>query len=418
MVRLTFTLTAATLALAGCAAHAATVSAPGATPVTLATATAPFSRAAYAGPGTIVPQHVYRIAFEVAGRIAAVNADVGDRVSAGTILAVLDGSDYAAQARAAQAQALGAAATETKARRGARAQERQTADDTVAAARAQLQRALAAQRLAAANRARFEPLYASGDVSAQALDQMVTAARDADAAVNASRAQLAQAEAQRSLVHDGSRSEDIAASAAAATAARANADLAAVTLAKTRIAAPADAYVEQRSIEPGSTAQPGATAFVLVDARDPEVLVAVPEARLAGIALGTDATIRANGQTYRGAVTRVEPDADPGTRTAQVRIRAREMHIRSGGVADVAIGAARASGDATIPLGALVTGRGTETHVLVYDAATKTASARTVHVLSGDGERALVSGLLPGTRIVRGGAALVKPGAPLTEVSE
>lgn len=416
MVRLTLVFTA--LALTGCAARAATVSSPTTTPVTIATAEAPTSHAAYTGPGSIVPQHVYRVAFEIAGRTAVVNADVGDRVRAGTVLAALDGSDYAAQARAAQAQALSAAAAESKARNGARVQERQAADDAVTTARAQLERALAAQRLARANDARFTQLYASGDVSAQQLDQMVAGARDADAAVNASRAQLAQAEAQRSLVHDGSRGEDIAASAAAATAARANADFAAVTLAKTRITAPADAYVEQRSIEPGSTAQPGATAFVLVDARNPDVLVAVPEARLSGIVPGTNATIRLNRRTYRGTVTRVEPDADPASRTAQVRIQTSGMHTRSGGVVDVAIGVTRASGDATIPLAALVTGPAGETHVLVYDAATRSASAHAVRVISGDGERALVAGIAPGMPLIRAGAALVKPGTPLTVVPE
>jgi len=33
--------------------------------------TAPAGRAVYAGPGSVVPQHVYRVAFEVPGRIAA-----------------------------------------------------------------------------------------------------------------------------------------------------------------------------------------------------------------------------------------------------------------------------------------------------------------------------------------------------------
>ncbi|MBV9408397.1 MAG: biotin/lipoyl-binding protein, partial [Candidatus Eremiobacteraeota bacterium] len=186
---------AAALILGGCAARAATTTAPAATPVTLATAGAPETRAAYAGPGTVAPQHVYRIAFEIPGRVVAVNADVGDRVDAGTVLAAIDSSDYAAQARAADARSLEADAAAVKARNGARAQERVAADQAVEAAHAQLDRALAAQRLAAANRARFDSLYASGDVAASQHDQTVASARDADAAVDAARAQLAQAQA-------------------------------------------------------------------------------------------------------------------------------------------------------------------------------------------------------------------------------
>ncbi len=418
MSRSSLALSALTaLALSGCTARAATVTAPPATPVTVATALTPAGRAAYDGPGTVVAQHVYRVAFEVPGRIGAVNVDVGDRVAAGSVLAALDGRDYAAQARGADAQALAAGAAAAKARNGARFQERIAADKGVDAARAQLDRALAAQRLAVANAARYDTLYATGDVSAVQRDQTNTSRRDADAAVDAARAALAQAQAQRSLVHDGARVEDISAANASAGAARAAADLAHVTLAKSLLTAPAAAYVDQRLIEPGSTAQPGAIAFVLVDARDPDVLVAVPEARMSGIAPGSHATVRVDGHAYRATVTRIEPDADPATRTAQVRVHAAGLRARTGGIVDVALGAARAAGDATVPLGAIVTDAGSA-HVLVYDPARGSASARAVRVLDGDGERALVTGIAPGTRIVRAGAALIKPGAPLKVVAE
>ncbi|MBV8579405.1 MAG: efflux RND transporter periplasmic adaptor subunit [Candidatus Eremiobacteraeota bacterium] len=410
---------AAALVLGGCAARAATTAtAPAATPVTLATASAPETRAEYAGPGTVAPQHVYRIAFEIPGRVVAVNADIGDRVETGAVLAAIDASDYAAQARAADARSLEADAAAVKARNGARAQERVAADQAVEAARAQLDRALAVQRLAAANRARFDSLYASGDVAASQHDQTVASARDADAAVDAARAQLAQAQAQRALVHDGTRSEDLAASAAEASAARANADLARVTLGKTSIVAPAAAYVEQRNLEPGSDAQPGAPAFVLIDARDPDVLVAVPEARLDGIAPGTPARVRADARDYLGTVTRIEPNADAASRTAQVRVRVPNLRARSGAVVDVALGTTHGGGDASVPLAAVVTDAAGATSVLVYDAAARTATRRTVHVVAGDSDRALVAGLAPGTRVVRAGAALVKPGAPLTVVPE
>ena len=51
-------------------------------------------------------------------------------------------------------------------------------------------------------------------------------------------------------------------------------------------------------------------------------------------------------------------------------------------------------------------------------ASAHTAAKRAVRVVSGDADRALVAGIAPGTRVVRAGAALVKPGAPLTVVPE
>lgn len=409
-------LTVAVLATSGCAARAAATSPPQPTPVTLATALAPAERSLYEGPGSIAPAHVYRIAFEIPGRVVAVNADVGDRVPAGTILAALDRSDYEAQARTAQARALEADAGARKARNGARLQERLAADDAVAAAQAQFDRASTAQRLAQANAARFDALYASGDVAAQQHDQTVAAADDAAAAVAAARAQLAQAQAQRALLREGTRSEDVAATTAQARAARASADLAGVTLAKTSVTAPVDAFVEQRAVEPGSDAQPGATAFVLIDARTPDVLIAVPESRLDRIAVGTEASVRIAGRRWRGTVTRIEPDADAATRTAQVRVGVPGLRARSGAVVDVALGSRTGTGDASVPLGAIVSDTSGGSSVLVYDAVRAVAVRRAVRVVSGDGERAEVAGIAPGTRVVRAGASLVKPGAPLTVV--
>jgi multidrug resistance efflux pump len=402
----------------GCVARAATSTAPAATPVTLATALAPESHARYTGPGSVVPAHVYHLAFEIAGRVVAVNADVGDRVAAGTVLAALDRRDYAAQARSAQARALEADAGARKAREGARAQERAAADDSVDAARAQLARARAAQRLAQANAARFDALYASGDIAASQHDQTNAAVHDTEAAFDAARAQLAQAEAQRALVREGTRAADLAASFAQAQAAQASADLAQVTLGKTRLIAPADAYVQQRAIEAGSDAQPGTNAFVLVDARTPDVLIAVPEARLAGIAVGTSAEVRIDGRRYRATVARIEPDADPATRTAQVRVRVPGLRTRNGAVVDVALGTRRDAGEASVPLAAIVTGASGTSSVLVYDAARSVAVRHAIRVLGGDNDRAQVAGIAPGTRVVRAGASLVKAGAPLTVVEE
>jgi HlyD family secretion protein len=410
-------LAAVTLATSGCAARvaaSATTKTP-ATPVTLAIARAPGSQALYTGPGGVAPAHIFRVAFEIAGRVNAVNADVGDRVAAGSVLAALDRADYSAQVRTAEARALEAEAGARKASDGSRPQERLAADDAVAAAEAQLDRAITAQ-LAQSNADRFEPLYASGDIAAQQQDQTVATARDARAAVAAARAQLAQAEAQRALVHEGMRPEDVAATSAAARAALASADFARVTLAKTSIVAPADAYVQQRAVEPGSDAQAGTLAFVLIDARTPDVLIAVPESRLDGIVAGTGAIVRTPGRTYRGTIARIEPDADAATRTAQVRVRVPGLRARSGAIVDVSLGARTIEAQASVPLGAIVADPSGGSSVLVYDPVHALARRREVRVISGDGERAQIAGIAPGTRVVRAGASLIKPGAPLTVV--
>jgi HlyD family secretion protein len=271
------------------------------TPVTVATAVAPQSQPIFQGPGSVVAAHTYRVGFEIAGRVTDVRYDIGDRVAAGAILATIDAADYAAQYQAASARAASARAAAAKAAHGARTQERLAALDAVAAAQGQLDRAEAAAGLAAANRLRYDELFRDGDVSAEQHDATAAAGSDAAAQVAAAHVQLAQARAQNSLVASGSRSEDLAAADADARAAGAAAQLAAVTLNKTAIAAPADAYVQTRAIEPGSEAQPGGVAFTLTDAREPETLVAVPESKLPLIAPGTRAIVTVGGDRYAGS---------------------------------------------------------------------------------------------------------------------
>jgi HlyD family secretion protein len=360
---------------------------------------------------------VYRVGFESAGRIAEVRHDVGDRVAAGEVLAVIDDADYAAQYRAAEARAAAAAAVAAKTSAGARNGERSAAFAAVGAAQAQLDRALTAARLAQANRGRYDQLFAGGDVSAQQHDAVVAADTDARAQVDAARAQLGQARAERSLVDGGSRREDIAAAEADARAAAASAELAAVTLRKTAIAAPAAAYVLSRAVEPGSEAQPGGVAFTLTDARDPDVIAAVPERTLPQIAPGTVAIVSAGGAVYHGRVMRIEPAADTVSRTAAVRVQVPGLRVRPGTVVDVALGTRRAAGDAAIPLAAVMTAADGSHTVAVFDPRLATTAPRAVRLIDTDGDRALVAGIRPGTRIVSAGADLVHAGDAVRVVS-
>jgi HlyD family secretion protein len=399
----------------GCAAKAQPPAHDDAVAIAIEPARPAQSPAVYSGPGTVAAQHTYRIAFEIPGRVIAVNADVGDRVAAGETLAALDGSDYGAQLRAANARADEAAANAAKAHNGARPGERAAAAESVASAQAQLDRAEAAARLADTNARRLQSLYVNGDVSAQANDTAATAAQDASGGLAAARAQLAAAQAQRALVDEGPRDEDLHAAAAEADAARASADNAAVTLAKTTLVAPAGAYVLSRNIEPGSDAQPGQLAFVLVDARDPDVLVAVPSARIGGVRLGMRADVGVDGRRYSARVERFEPSADPTTRTAFVRLRVVGLHAADGSVAHVVLGARQALG-ASVPLGAVIDRQGTRT-VAVYEGAHRTVAYRAVHVISVDGDRAIVRGIALGESVVVAGQYEAHPGDPVRVVT-
>jgi HlyD family secretion protein len=399
---------AASAVLAGCAHTEVRAQERVATPIAIETARQPAPAAIYRGPGTVQAAHTYRVGFEISGRVGAVNVDVGDRVRAGEVLASIDASDYRAQYEAAQARVAVADAAALKARNGARPEERLEAQEALAARQAALDRALAARDLAAKNDARSQSLVVDGDVPVAQADGTHAALLDAEAQVRAARADLAAAQQALNVVRTGTRDEDLRAAAGDAAAARANAQLALVTLAKSSIVAPADAFVQSRAIEPGDDAQPGTVAFVLTSAAEPDVVVNVPETRLGALRPGTPASIDTGTSTVRGAVTRIEPSADSATHSALVRIHPAGPRLQPGSVVEVVLGSRPLHG-ASVSAGALIESGGSFS-VDVFDAAGGTVVRRSVRVLDTDGDRAVVSGLAPGERVVVAGQHDVVPG--------
>jgi multidrug resistance efflux pump len=401
----------------GCAARAEASKPPVRAPlaVVVERAETPEPLAIYTGPGAVAAAHTYRVAFEISGRVAAVNADVGDRVRAGETLAALNDTDYREELEAARARLDSAEAAAARAANGARPQERAQADESVASARAVVARAQAALDLARDNDARDQQLLGAGDIAAQTADTTHTAFVDAQAQLRSAQAQLAAAEANAALVAAGPRVEDRAAASADAAGARASAELAATTLAKTSIHAAADAFVLARDVERGDVAVPGAVAFTLTDAGPPDVLVDVPESLVSRIVTGMSARVSVDGRSGLGCVTRGEPAADDASRAVQVRVRVPQLALRPGAVVDVALGPRRPRA-ASVPAGAILTERG-GTFVETYDARRATVALRAVRVLAADGDRAEVSGIATGTPVVVMGQHQAEPGDAVRVVS-
>ncbi|MGY1530258.1 efflux RND transporter periplasmic adaptor subunit [Luteimonas sp. A649] len=117
----------------------------------------PGSGAAHSFPGEIRAREERPLAFRVSGKLMRREVDVGDRVTQGALLAVIDPGDFDAQARAAEAR--------------------------LSAAEAQLTRA-------AADRARYAALAEGQLVSRSTLDAQEAAWRAADGEVRAARAQV------------------------------------------------------------------------------------------------------------------------------------------------------------------------------------------------------------------------------------
>ncbi|KPF69787.1 RND transporter [Bosea sp. AAP35] len=304
--------------------------------------------------GEIQAEKTVSLAFRIAGRITERPVNVGDRITPGQIVAKLD--------RTIETNAVTAARAALEAARGEVATARNTFE-------------------------RQERLMGQGFTTRPRFDAAQKAQETAQAA-------LETAEAQLELAQDRLGFTDL------------RADVAGV--------------VTARSAEPGEVVQPG-QAIVQIAREDGRDAVFNVPARLleakTGDPLVTVRLAEAPGISAIGRIREIAPQADPVTRTFQVRVGLQDppeaMRLGSTVVGSVETTSAAIM---SIPAKAL-TQSGTAPAVWIVDPATSTVSLRPIDILRFDPDHVVVSqGLVPGETIVAGGVQALHPGqrvAPL-----
>lgn len=236
--------------------------------------------------GLVEPVETVQVQPLIEGQpIESLLADVGDRVSAGQVLAVL--SKTALELQKSQYQASLAAA-----RAG------------IAQAEAALAEAQANADEAARAAARSAALRRQGNVSQAADDQTRAASLTADARVMVARQALEAAGAQLSLVE----------------AQLANVEL---QLSRTRVVSPVGGEITARNAQVGAIASAaGQPMFTLIRDGALELRADVAEGDLLRLATGQKAALKLAGssETLSGTVRLVEPTIDPATRLGRARI--------------------------------------------------------------------------------------------------
>ena len=236
-----------------------------------------------AGPGTVQARIPVTVSARVSAQVISLHADHGERVKRGQLLAVLDDRDLSARRAAAMA------AGESNARNAA------AAEATVAKAQADLELARNRQR-------RDADLYRAGFISQSAYDTSALGMKAAEAAADNAAALLGARRAE-------------------AQAVAADARYAETLWSHTRISAPINALVIERSIEVGTTAAPGSALFRLVDPDTLWIAARIDEALVGRIAEGMPARIRLrNGEEHAGHVARISRQSDAATRELEVNV--------------------------------------------------------------------------------------------------
>jgi HlyD family secretion protein len=265
--------------------------------------------------GEIVATRYANLGSSTMGRVVSLTVREGDRVKTGQVLARIDPvqAESGVSAAAAAVQALQADASGT--------------EDSIKAAQADIDVAVARQLQADQTLQRAKDLAASGLTSRADLDAATAAADTAAAQVQAARAALARAKQAQG--------------ASAQRVAQGRAELSRVRdqLAKTAITSPIDGVVTRLSVEEGEMVvmgvqnQPGTTLMTISDLSEVNAEVKVAEADVLRLGLANTASVTLDalpGQVFNGRVVEIGASALPQT-NAQAAAREFKVTVRLAG---------------------------------------------------------------------------------------
>lgn len=294
-----------------------------------------------------------RLGFRVAGKIVQRQAEPGQRVQAGQVLAEIDVQDYALAAQAAQAQVI-----------GARSQ----------------------RDLAAADYKRYEALLAQNFISAAELERRSATLKAAQATLDQA---LALAQSQN---NQASYAKLLATTSGVITS------------------------VEAEMGQVVSAGQP-VVRLAHDGPRDAVFAVPEHVVSRIKIGQKMTATLGNGQQTLQGQVREVGASADPFTRTFTVKLGLEKAEALPLGVTLNVNAPQLAGSQPNIikvPTSALKQD-GQKTAVWLFDAASSTVVSQVVEVATADGNDVVIaSGLNPGQQIVSAGVHVLSPGQKVT----
>jgi HlyD family secretion protein len=225
----------------------------------------PSEAAVLVATGYVIAHHKIQVGSKIAGRVAWIGVDKGDRVAKDQVVVRLEDREFRAQYEQAIAAVGSAQARLMELERGSRPEE-------VDRARADVERAEAQLRTDEANFRRIENLVREGVIADQNLDE-------ARGRFETSRAALDSARKTYELTHKGPRVEQIDNARSELARARAAADYAKTILDATEIHVPTSGTILERNVEQGEmvttsfVGDRGAKSFVvtLADLNDIQV---------------------------------------------------------------------------------------------------------------------------------------------------
>lgn len=349
--------------------------------VTLALVTRELIEARVPVTGSLVARASVQVHANVSGHeIRELRAEIGDRVEAGDVLAVL--AEDTLKAQLAQSEA-----------------EYQRADAGISQAESQIASAQATLIQAATALERTRALRQSGNASQAVLDQAVATEAGARAAAASASDGLGVARAALSL----------------ADAAR---QIARLNLGYARIIAPVDGVIVARSAEIGAIPGGGGDAlFTLIAGGEIELQADVIETALGQIKPGDPVEIQVAGMgMVRGEVRLVPAAVDPITRLGQARISLEsEPRLRLGLFANGWVITDKREA-ITVPMTAVLADASGDRVQVVKDGKVETRPVRAG--ILWQGRREILEGVEPGQTVIGRAGAFFRSGDPVRAAAE
>jgi RND family efflux transporter MFP subunit len=313
--------------------------------------------------GNLVGAQTVEIVSKVSGRLQDVAVRIGDRVSRGQTIGVVEDREFREQVKQAEA--------------------------SFEVGQATIRQREADLKFAETNLDRSKNLFDRQLLPRQSLDDAEARQQAAAAQLDLARAQFEQAKA---------RLEELR-----------------ITLANTRILSPVDGFVGRRNVDPGTYVSPNVPVASVVDIKFVRLVANLVERDLRRVDAGAPADVDVDafpGETFKGRVARVAPVLDPATRTATMEIEVPnpDYRLKPGMYARVRLTVDYRQNALVVPRNALVDVEG-KRGVYVYDGAGNKATFREVGVGLQDDQRAeITSGLAEADRVVTTGAAALRDG--------
>jgi HlyD family secretion protein len=261
--------------------------------------------------GNLIGEQTVDVVPRTGGRITAMNVKMGDAVRRGQIIARIEDREIVEQVRQAEAS-------------------QQVGEATIRQRDADL-------NLAQTNVERSRNLYARQLLPKQTLDDAEARYTSAVAALDLSRAQLAQSAA---------RLEELR-----------------INLANTNVVSPVNGFVGERYLDVGAFASNNQPVASVVDISRLRLVANVVEKDLRAVSVGDPAQVGVDaypGETFPGRIARLSPVLDPATRTAsmEVEIPNRGNKLKPGMYARVDLTVEDKSNVLVVPKIALVDSQG------------------------------------------------------------